>query len=234
MQKFDNKFRYERKFIINYFHEYNIYNFLKFSNYQFYEVYDPRYVNNIYFDTYSLKYYRENISGIANRKKIRIRWSGNDIESKTDKVLEIKIKNGYVGDKINFKLGKLNLKKIIKQKAIKKNLEVLGLPQDICSIFSFIDPKLINQYKRSEFLSKNGKIRITIDNKIKYTPVSAYLNENNKKFIKSFDYVMEVKYPVKNDFNVRDVTNIFPQRLSRNSKYVNGIDLLKEKYIFQN
>ena len=81
-------------------------------------------------------------------------------------------------------------------------------------------------------LSENGKKVISalpyIMDGVGWETMSAY------EFIKSFDYVMEVKYPVKNDFNVRDVTNIFPQRLSRNSKYVNGIDLLKEKYIFQN
>ena len=43
----------------------------------FYEPYPPRYVNNLYLDTEDMENYLDNVSGVAERRKVRIRWYGD-------------------------------------------------------------------------------------------------------------------------------------------------------------
>src|SRR5690349_4465460 len=58
-----------------------------------------RFINSIYLVTYELDYYNDNIAGLADRVKQRIRWYGVDLEHIANPVLEIKIKNNELGYK---------------------------------------------------------------------------------------------------------------------------------------
>ena len=45
----------------------------------FRKIYPDRKVNNIYFDNSELSAYFENVNGVSERRKFRVRWYGEDI-----------------------------------------------------------------------------------------------------------------------------------------------------------
>ena len=77
------------------------------SNFFFKKQYEDRNINSIYFDDFYLNSINENLDGISQRKKYRLRWYGNkNIIDKAN--LEIKHKKNF-----------LNYKDIIPLKSIK-------------------------------------------------------------------------------------------------------------------
>src|SRR3990172_1179511 len=65
----------------------------------FYEPYPPRVVNNLYLDTEEMDNYYANLSGAAERCKVRVRWYGELFGAIASPILEFKIKSGLVGSK---------------------------------------------------------------------------------------------------------------------------------------
>ena len=61
--------RNELKFIAFWPSKYNIPELIKLNPGQFSEIYEPRFINNIYFDSFNFKDYNDTINGISNRKK---------------------------------------------------------------------------------------------------------------------------------------------------------------------
>ena len=59
----------------------------------------PRQINNIYFDTPGLNCFHDNLRGVPNRWKFRVRWYGNNGNEISQPLLELKIKKGTVGTK---------------------------------------------------------------------------------------------------------------------------------------
>ena len=39
-------------------------------------LYPPRYINNVYLDTYVHSYFFDHVNGVPKRKKVRVRWYG--------------------------------------------------------------------------------------------------------------------------------------------------------------
>tara|TARA_X000001036_G_scaffold12460_2_gene10809 strand:- start:1051 stop:1767 length:717 start_codon:yes stop_codon:yes gene_type:complete len=226
-QKFDKRYRYERKYVIENYNIASIYSFLKLSSYQFSEIYEPRFVNNIYYDYPSMEYYKANVSGIANRLKIRIRWYNHFSEPIINPNLELKIKKGHVGRKETFKLDRFDIKKDFSQLIMYEKLQDLGIPFSICEKFLVLKPVLVNRYKRKYFLSRNKLFRVTIDEGIKYCSVSRFIKSPTNMFTNCFNSILEVKYLVGDDQHANNIGRIISQRVSRNSKYVNGIDMLR-------
>ena len=72
---------------------------------------------SLYFDTFDFKFFRENIEGIGKRIKPRLRWYYNIKKYESEEinvVFEVK-KSGFVGNKLNLKIGKYkNIYELIK------------------------------------------------------------------------------------------------------------------------
>ena len=113
-QVLDN-FRYERKFISSAKYDGYLDKLLKVICKGVYETYAPRRVNSIYYDTDFFEFALQNIEGYKERKKIRIRYYGNELDKKPI-FLEQKNKYGDVGNKII---------KEIKNKKNRKTCEIL-------------------------------------------------------------------------------------------------------------
>jgi len=222
----NEKLRYERKFVIDNLSKKHIEAIIKKNNAMFKEIYYERQINNIYWDTIRKQSFKENDSGISERKKIRVRWYGNLIGEIKKPVLELKNKhNKLTGKKVfklkSFQFNNLNDIKKIKNEIIKTNL----VPKNIIEKFKWLKPSLINSYVRKYFLSIDRKYRITIDTDLKYYDLKGKglnkeINENNK-------IVVELKYNPQHGNEVERITNQFPFRLYKNSKYATGIELLK-------
>ena len=85
-----NKYRYETKFSVIDLNRNEIENIIKSHPAIFHEIYFTRNVNNIYFDTVDFSSYIDNIEGVRDRKKVRIRWYGDLLGECNNPILEIK------------------------------------------------------------------------------------------------------------------------------------------------
>jgi len=70
--------RYERKYKLDLATPAFVKQVIKMHPASFRKIHPDRQVNNIYFDTIDLTTYKDNVIGIADRKKFRVRWYGED------------------------------------------------------------------------------------------------------------------------------------------------------------
>ena len=182
----DKNLRFERKYWLDTNKSSIFKNILKSK--QFNEIYKKRRVMSLYFDTLNFKFFRENIEGVGNRIKPRLRWYQGIQENKPDEInarLEIKKKIGFVGNKLNFKIGKYkNIYELI------KSINQFDFQEKISNIVNIqVFPILITSYDREYYLSKDKLFRSTIDTNLK---VSSVKNISHK--IPMFKDIMELKY----------------------------------------
>ena len=206
--------RFERKWIFKSNNFLSLINALIRSNLFFRNQYPARKVNSVYFDTSKYSSIRQNLDGVSEKKKIRIRWYGNK-DIITNPVIEIKSKKGFETKKESIKIKELHKVKLFDLKKIKENLNTKLKSKKT------VNPVLTTHYKREYFISLNGKIRATVD----YNLQSIFLNnESQIDIVKNFNNicVLELKYPVSFDRFVRKYLKDITLRLSKNSKFVNS------------
>lgn len=208
--------RYERKYRIEGLSLDVILQTIKMHPATLRKIYPDRQINNIYFDTPDYTTYKENVMGIANRKKYRVRWYGFDPLIIKKPKLEIKHRNNEVGTKTihNVELFDFN--------------NLAGLTREVNQLsaaFAYLQPSLLNSYRRAYFGTSDEKFRITIDWDLKYCSM---LNGNQFRRYQAFEknvFVLEVKYDKELESEVDRITQFFPYRRTKNSKYVNGVEL---------
>jgi hypothetical protein len=87
-------------------------------------------------------------------------------------------------------------------------------------------PILINRYNRKYFLSQDGKVRVTIDNKLVFFDQRFRPAPNIKQSANNPDFFVEFKF----DRNDRELASRYiqtiPIRISKSSKYCNGLRFL--------
>ncbi len=221
-----NNYRFERKFVFDN-HDLedvinsNVYN----SSFFFKEVYERRTVNNIYLDDGNHSFYKMNVSGVGLRSKYRLRWYNDNFNLIANSTLEIKKKLGEVGDKLLYKLPHLQMDITTKSvdevyNTILSHITDKKLLSDTHSLF----PLLYSNYERRYFLSADEKFRITLDYNMKF--YNPNVDRHMLTEVGIDDIVLELKYDTKDDFKGRNLSQSLEQRLSKNSKYVRGYDLL--------
>lgn len=220
--------RFERKFIFEDMLLEDIIQNVVFTNpFCFKEIYHRRSVNNIYFDDQNMSFYRQNVAGDANREKYRLRWYGDDFTRVSNPTFEIKKKFGETGDKYSYKFKKLSfdLKDIdaIAAQAILVNQLDKEDNITLCNNLKQLEPGLYNTYERRYFLSHCERFRITLDYNMSFYNIKSMSFLTSK--ITASDIVLELKYQKEYDNESRELTQFLPVRLSKNSKYVRGVDL---------
>ena len=221
-----SQYRYERKFIIGDASFQSIEFLVKNHPVIFKEIYYPRYVNNIYFNTIGMNNYFDGVSGKKDRVKIRIRWYG-DLFGLIDKpVLEFKIKKEFLGEKDKFFLNKFLFDKSFTAKKISNLFKTSNISNELKLGLMNSKPAIVNRFMRKYFLSADGNFRLTMDRGVKYYDVK----ENNNSFLhKAFDLenvIVELKYDQEFEAGAAGIVNLFPFSLKKNSKYINGLQAL--------
>jgi len=207
-----NKYRYERKYLIK---NVDVPSFLyEIYKNHFIEVFNERRINNLYYDDFDFNSLMDNIDGLSERKKYRIRWYGNTFENSI-KQFEVKTKSEFVNTKKVIELGDYAFKDFSDFNSIYDNLLKCLHLKDRQFFFDFQKNslKIFNSYLRKYYLSKDKNIRITIDdNLLFYSPLT-------KNVFKETNVIVEIKYNKDIDFK-----NVFNQlTLNKYSKYVKGI-----------
>ncbi len=222
-------FRYERKFTVSSASRGEIISRIKNHPAFFREIFAPRQVNNIYFDTPALKFYRDNEIGISERKKVRVRWYGELFQKIGSPKLEYKIKSGLLGTKWTFEVQPFEMKEKFSTAFISSVLDRSYVPKPILEDLKMLSPSLINCYKRTYFLSADKQFRLTFDEDLSYYRVATFHPNILRKKEQENAFVIELKYSEESDEMANLITSRFPYRLDKSSKYVNGIHLTRIK-----
>lgn len=225
---FLNDYRYERKFQISEVSVQGVETVVKNHPAYFKEIFHERFINNIYFDTQNLTHYYDNSFGKSQRKKYRIRWYGNIENEVINPILEVKIKNALVGTKESFKLQNFNIGDENLMKSVFTSLQNSELPERILEQMKALVPSLGNRYKRKYFMDFSKKYRITIDSEIEYFNVSNSKIFFKENFLEDNSIVLELKYNQEDNKLASSISSKLPFRMTKNSKYVNGIECFNQ------
>lgn len=198
------------------------------SRFFFSEIYHERRVNNIYLDTEDYKNLFDNLHGVQNREKHRIRWYGDE-SSAGQPLLEYKIKQGSMGYKEYYALPEFLLDSSFDYNkylaGVKKGINgKMALYAAMYHDISREVPTLFNTYLRRYFLSADGKFRITMDRCLRYKAINRWF-DSLPAFTEE-KLVVELKYENDDISLARAILQDLGLRLSRNSKYVVGMQAL--------
>ena len=221
-------YRYERKFTATAAHRSELISHIKNHPAFFREIYHTRQVNNIYFDTPALKFYNDNITGISQRKKVRIRWYGKTEGQIVSPKLEFKIKSGQVGTKWVLDMADFEMGRAFSKKYIFDILKKSDLPAAILEDIKILSPTLVNSYRRTYFLSSDQKYRLTFDEDLLFyrPPVLGNQPFCNPRSA-SNHFILELKYAQSEDARANYISKRFPFRLDKSSKYVKGLERVR-------
>jgi hypothetical protein len=217
-------YRYERKFIVSELSKHQIEALIKLHPAVFSEIYHPRFINNLYLDTLGRKNYFGNIDGLTTRAKVRIRWYGDLLGYVEKPVLEFKYRRGSVGRKEIYPIRPFFVDSCLQLESVLDVFEKSDLPDDLKLNLMLLEFSLLNRYSRKYFQSMDGRYRITVD-----TGMECYFVQgNNNTFLnKSIDFIntiVELKYDLGEDACADQIICHFPFRITKSSKYVNGVE----------
>lgn len=218
-----NNYRYERKFLIEGISRSEIVKYIFLNPNMFKEIYSKRFINNIYFDTIGLKYFYDNIDGSMNRLKVRLRWYGRLFGKVGKPQLEFKIKEGLSGKKETYPIKPFVFEKGLISEKILEHIMTSNLRNGVTEKLSFLEPIIINRYQRKYFISSNERYRITLDYNQSYCAFIGNQNLIPHANSTELSSILELKYSIRDEDNVDQITNSFPFRLTKSSKYVNAI-----------
>lgn len=214
--------RYEVKYVARATELHRLLGWVRNNRAGFKEPFPPRQVNNVYFDTYDHFAYAENISGASARSKVRFRWYG-EVNAPERGTLEVKRRRGGVGWKLSYRVGAVPLAGV-SWRAFRGALREQLPSEARLWLDANPQPVLINRYRRRYFLSGDGRVRLTVDWNQRVYDERHCATPNLTRLANLPDtIVVELKF----DRADRKLANRYAQgipiRLSRNSKYVIGV-----------
>lgn len=220
-----SKGRYERKFLITTHDLRQVEAMIRINPAGFREIFKQRQINNIYLDTLDFKSYYDNVYGNTTRVKVRVRWYGETFGYIEKPVLEMKIKNGLAGRKRNYRLNPFTLDKSFTHETLTAALAHPMLPAWVKENLAPYRPALLNSYMRKYYVSSDRKARVTLDEKMAYYPIAGRNNSFIQRYEEKKAVIMELKYDPGAADKASDITQYFPMRMTKSSKYVNGVSI---------
>jgi VTC domain len=217
-------FRYERKFHVLELSRSQVEAIVRVNTAHFSEIFESRWINNIYLDTWSMSSYHENLIGCSHdRIKYRIRWYGELLGSVAKPILELKIKHGEVNRKVSYPLAPIAIPKVLSSSQIRELLANCEAPASLRGELLKLKPMLVNRYHRNYFLSEDRRFRLTIDSDIEFYDA---FRDGAMRFPQPERgaVVLELKYPVEDAPRANRISQQFPFRMTRNSKYISGVE----------
>jgi SPX domain protein involved in polyphosphate accumulation len=190
----------------------------------FYEPYPPRYVNNLYLDTEGLDNYQDNVGGVGERRKVRLRWYGELFGAVEQPVLEFKIKSGLVGTKVSYPFAPFALDRLFGDRVYRETLRRASLPGAVALRMRSMHVVLCNRYYRRYFATRDERFRVTVDTEMAFYQVRRTQNLFVHRYVDHKHVVVELKYQKPLDVEAERVSRRFPFSVTKNSKYVAGIE----------
>lgn len=217
-------YRYERKFLVDQLDQHQVMGLIRRHPAMFHEAYPPRINNNLYMDTADMVHYHDNVIGSADRRKVRIRWYGDLMGLVAEPVLEFKIKRGLVGTKRQYRVPGFAVERGFKAQDLMRTTIASDVPTEVRSHLRTLNIVLMNNYRRRYFVSRDGRFRLTLDTEMAYYRIAGSRNWMAHKQTDQRNVILELKYGIEDDAAASRVSTFFPFRITKSSKYVQGIE----------
>jgi len=190
----------------------------------FYEPFPPRFINNLYLDSEDLRNYEDNLTGAKDRHKARIRWYGDLLGTAHRPMLEFKVKKGLVGTKYSYPLPDFRFEDGFSHADLQRLIQSANLPERTRFYLRNLHVSLCNRYYRWYYATRDERFRVTIDTGMTYYRVARGQNYFKHQYTDHNHIVVELKYDQELDTQADRIASFFPFGLTRNSKYVTGIE----------
>ena len=220
------EWRYERKFVVSNLTKREVETIITYHPAMFSKIYTQRSINNVYLDSLNLQSYYDNIDGMTHRIKVRVRWYGNLFGEIGKPVLELKIKNGFLGAKISYPVKPFSIATKFDSQILFDSLCKSELPEALMIELKSFKPVLLNHYTRTYFQSADKDYRITVDTGLTTYRVNYFRNLLLDKISHNNEIIVELKYKEEADHRAHYISNGLPFRLTKSSKYVDGVERL--------
>lgn len=188
--------------------------------------YQSRWVNSLYFDDTCFTAVRDNLAGISDRRKVRLRWyHGEEERDPSRPVLEIKSRKNRFGRKESFEVAGLQdrfLELASDQLMLEIEKELAGPEEGARCFDDFLVPSLHVSYQRDYFESEDG-VRATFDRNIHFRMPVPDVGILDGPFMAYPNIVMEVKFPGERAGDVGRILRNLPLSVKRHSKYLSGL-----------
>ena len=207
--------RIERKWVFRKIDHLLVLNSLLRSQFFFKYHYPSRRINSIYYDDINLSNITQNLDGISNRVKYRVRWYGSNSDNLKNPNFEIKRKRNFETQKKIISLKNFNNINYHSEKNLNCLTKFINGNIVLSKILS---PTLLISYHRIYLISSNQLIRATIDYEVKSKRL---LNFKNDFFCNFKDVILELKYEPNLDWSVRNKLDNIKARYAKSSKYIN-------------
>jgi hypothetical protein len=159
------------------------------------------------------------------RRKLRVRWYGEPFGAITRPMLEIKVKIGQVGTKQSYPLSTFQMNACFCDRVYQRVLSESDLPSKIRLDLRDLNVVLFNRYFRHYYATHDGAFRLTLDTRMEFFKVNGLFgNQFIHHQVNTRDVVVELKYENEYDPYADRVASFFPFRMTRSSKYVQGIE----------
>jgi hypothetical protein len=192
----------------------------------FRQAYPPRQVNNVYFDTFDLDSYGENLAGISARRKVRVRWYGISFQQAAS-VFEVKCKRNRLGWKLSQPLARpLDFQRMTWPELMAL-LQAELSPQLRTFLADGQMPVVMLSYQREYYQSFDNDVRVTLDHRLVAYDQREY-SQPNLRFAAPMadEVVIEFKGAAMGGEALSSVIDSAPVRLSARSKYAEGVSSL--------
>lgn len=218
--------RFERKFIVSGLSRYEIEALVKLHPAMFHEAYPRRFVNNLYLDSQAAKNYFATVNGLSERIKIRIRWYGVLLGLVEKPVLELKTKSGSVGRKTSYPLPPFMLDRTFLPASLTSVFLTSNLPDTLKESLMSQRIWLLNRYQRQYYQTVDRRYRLTIDWQMEFYKARNAGNAFYARAVDSTSTIVELKYRCQDQEGAEAISNYFPFRMTKSSKYIHGLDRL--------
>jgi hypothetical protein len=218
------EYRYERKFFIDQLDAWEALSLVKRHPAMFSEIYPPRDINNIYFDHPLLLNFSDNINGTSQRKKARVRWYHALFGIVDQPTLEFKIKEGLMGTKISYPFPSFKFQTGFSEAYFRDVMDSTNLPPEVTYYLKLVEPVLVNRYRRWYLATPDQAFRVTVDVELTYFHLKKWDNQFLFSQVDRQSIVIELKYQSEHDPRADRISAGFPFRMTRSSKYVQGIE----------
>jgi hypothetical protein len=189
---------------------------------RFVAAYPLRRVNSLYLDTPHLSSFDENLAGVSERQKLRLRWYGEGVRE-IEPVLELKQKRDLLGSKEQVRLPcKLDL--TCSWCEILAAVRACAEPEWRVLLQTADQPTLLNHYRREYYTTPDGALRVTLDYACAAYDQRLSLRPNLRLPLPIADrVVIEIKAAPEHAERLQEAVAQFPALRTRNSKYVGSL-----------
>lgn len=186
--------------------------------------YPPRWIHNIYFDSAELESYMANLDGVSRRRKIRLRWYGDE-RVRVRGTFEVKCQQNSRGWKLSqrvdrtFDLRALTWREMVRalRGELRPDLRAYLEPSEA--------PVLLNRYLREYYSSGDGRLTVTLDSRLEmYDQTRSSLPNLDARLPRPECLILEFKMPTRLARECAEAISVLPLRVTRCSKYALGVD----------